>query len=550
VSHTFTEQLNDGFFDLNDMENFADDEEDMLPDEALGDTNALREEDNLSEKEDDINNNFGDEGLNNLENRMDSSIKRRRYRDDEDIEALDYLYHQNIGDEDNSEDGEDDSDAANMSAIEFFGKPNKKYLEKNTKKKNLTDGNEKSFESIHGDDVDSWDDESFEEKGKNWREGMMDDVKQKNNEVTSNIKENSDENYQIDNTKEKVVTEVHTDSTFVSQSRKLLTLTEQLEKEALAEKPWQMVGESSAVARPTNSLLETTPEFEVATKMAPMITIEHTLSIEDVIKQRIIEEDWDDVVPRELHDIGINQKNSEIPELSQEKSKLSLGALYEREYLKKATGYDTTAGEKETNEEKAKNEMKTIFTNICSNLDALSNYHFTPRPLADKTEIKSLATPAISMEEVLPLHFSNAKVSAPEESYGQKKGKESVLRGDTEMDKSEKKRFRQAKKAARRKERKAKRADENLISKLQPGLGLDNPYEKRKMREELQMARASGKIVSGEKDNNQDYSTSAKFFQSIQRGVQQSIQGDNSERQKRRKLDSLEIAGNSSALKL
>jgi len=64
------------------------------------------------------------------------------------------------------------------------------------------------------------------------------------------------------------------------------------------------------------------------------------------------------------------------------------------------------------------------------------------------------------------------------------------------------------------------------------------------------MARASGKIVSGEKDNNQDYSTSAKFFQSIQRGVQQSIQGDNSERQKRRKLDSLEIAGNSSALKL
>ena len=70
------------------------------------------------------------------------------------------------------------------------------------------------------------------------------------------------------------------------------------------------------------------------------------------------------------------------------------------------------------------------------------------------------------------------------------------------------------------------------------------------MREELQMARASGKIVSGEKDNNQDYSTSAKFFQSIQRGVQQSTQGDNSERQKRRKLDSLEIAGNSSALKL
>ena len=44
----------------------------------------------------------------------------------------------------------------------------------------------------------------------------------------------------------------------------------------------------------------------------------------------------------------------------------------------------------------------------------------------------------------------------------------------------ERKQLRNAKKAARRKSRQEKLADEKLISRLQPGLGLNNPYEKRK----------------------------------------------------------------------
>lgn len=97
--------------------------------------------------------------------------------------------------------------------------------------------------------------------------------------------------------------------------------------------------------------------------------------------------------------------------------------------------------------------------------------------------------------------------------------------------------MRNAKKAARRKGRKQTLADEKLISKLQPGLGLNNPYEKRKLREELQMARASGKVVVAKDDKayedegaaGKEYKTSAKFFQKMQENVESMVQGGGGE---------------------
>jgi len=165
--------------------------------------------------------------------------------------------------------------------------------------------------------------------------------------------------------------------------------------------------------------------------------------------------------------------------------------------------------------------MRSLFANLCSKLDALSNYHFAPRPLAaEEAEIKTSAAPAIALEEVLPLHVSDARAAAPEDVYNSKRGRESVLKGDSEMDQTERKRLRGAKKAARRKARKAKLADEKLISRLQPGLGLNNPYEKRKLREELAEARSRGKIITdGKMDaNSKDYTQSTSFFKNLQDG--------------------------------
>ena len=73
----------------------------------------------------------------------------------------------------------------------------------------------------------------------------------------------------------------------------------------------------------------------------------------------------------------------------------------EREYLKKTTGFDKDANEKQTEEDAAKEEMKRLFANLCSQLDALSNYHFAPRPVADEADVQNREdVPAIAMEEV------------------------------------------------------------------------------------------------------------------------------------------------------
>ena len=47
-----------------------------------------------------------------------------------------------------------------------------------------------------------------------------------------------------------------------------------LEAEQLAEKPWQLTGEVSAKARPTNSLLEADMDYDQGSKAAPIITEE------------------------------------------------------------------------------------------------------------------------------------------------------------------------------------------------------------------------------------------------------------------------------------
>jgi U3 small nucleolar RNA-associated protein MPP10 len=176
----------------------------------------------------------------------------------------------------------------------------------------------------------------------------------------------------------------------------------------------------------------------------------------------------------------------------------------------------------------------------------LSNYHFVPRPIADEADVRSVTTPAIAMEEVLPLHVSDARGFAPADIYGTKRGREGVLKGDSEMEQQDRKRLRNTKKTARRKVRKEKQADEKLLSRLQPGLGLNNPYEKRKMREELSVARAQGKVTDGQADMN-DYGASGTFFKRLQEEAESSI---HEKRNDGKNTNELRTTAKSSALKL
>jgi U3 small nucleolar RNA-associated protein MPP10 len=595
------EELNNGFFDINEMEAFADEEEDMLPEEVWEPTPKERtnksaenlksfhqrqregiesdnDEDNSDDDDDD------DKGLFNI-----NQSKRKKYREDDEIEALYSLYKApTYGD--NDDDNDDDNDAVNMTAADLFGAPNKKYLHKwkaqqakeNTSKKPPASKKGNANKESAKDDDDSWDAYHFETERADWGEGKDTEKKEgKVNEDDADADSGSGPDDDDDgsdgsdsdglpNTAAKqkegrtapkkqekpnaTKKPAKPKSKFLQQQEKLKEETERLQQELIQEKPWQMMGEASSGARPVNSLLDGTPEFQFASKMAPVITEAHTANLEDIIRQRILAEDWDDIIPRELPDVAWHKKRGELPEVSQEKAKLGLGELYEREFLKKAVGYDVDAAEKESEEEKAKNEMKQLFANICSKLDALSNYHFAPRPVADEAEVRPATTPAIAMEEVLPLHVSDARGAAPEEVYGKKRRREGILRSEAELEQvsfqtyhasvyhmcqdsvscffsscllqTERKRIRASKKTARRKSRKQKDADNKLIARVNPGLGLNNPYEKRKAKEETSMARAEGRIIQGRADDNTKYGSSNKFFKKLQDDVSKTLRDD------------------------
>ena len=225
----------------------------------------------------------------------------------------------------------------------------------------------------------------------------------------------------------------------------------------LKTKSWDMLGETSSRKRPENSLLEKDLDYQRTIKVAPTITEDVTKTIEDMIKQRIRDELWDDV-ERKMEDKAL-KPGRELEEVSTEKSKLGLGDVYARDYEENVLG---NASAKDIEKQKLHDEISGIWDELSSKLDAMSNYHFTPKPVVDDIQIKSNVA-SIQMEEVLPMGVSEASRLAPEEVYKKKRGREGVLVGEDELGTDERARKRRAKKAARRKASKPEKPTRKLL---------------------------------------------------------------------------------------
>ncbi len=197
----------------------------------------------------------------------------------------------------------------------------------------------------------------------------------------------------------------------------------ELEGEAVAPKAWLLQGETSARERPTASLLETHLEYDTAAKIAAPITEESTAELETLIKQRIRDQAFDDVVRK----VDVKDRVYRPPtELNQEKSKLGLAEIYEQEFVAQsaaaaagsagaaAGGASKAPSAAETALSKEHAAISELFAALSFKLDALSNFHYTPRAAATEASVQPLA-PAIAMEEVLPMGVSDAQAKAPQE---------------------------------------------------------------------------------------------------------------------------------------
>lgn len=244
-------------------------------------------------------------------------------------------------------------------------------------------------------------------------------------------------------------------STHERQKEKIRKKIEQLEKENLETKSWIMQGEVTAARRPKNSALEVELDFVHNTRPAPVITEEVTSSLEDIIKRRIAEEQFDDVQPKPT--LPSSAPKEQI-KLDENKSEKGLAEIYEAEYMQR-TGL---ASAPVSSSDALKNEAALLFKRLCLKLDALSHFQFTPKPVIEDMSIQA-NVPALAMEEIAPVAISEASMLAPEELFTG----EGPVKDEGELTREDRKRLRARKKHKRKAEKgnKVIKAKVQIISK-------------------------------------------------------------------------------------
>ncbi|XP_004623291.2 U3 small nucleolar ribonucleoprotein protein MPP10 [Octodon degus] len=379
-------------------------------------------------------------------------------------------------------------------------------------------GEEADEESISETDDDNDLEESEEDKqhkegSKRVTFALPDDGENKDTDML-NVKEDFDENK----------------SSFEKRQEKMNEKIASLEKELLEKKPWQLQGEVTAQKRPENSLLEETLHFDHAVRMAPVITEETTLQLEDIIKQRIRDQAWDDVVRKEKPKEDAYEYKKRLT-LDQEKSKLSLAEIYEQEYMK--LNQQKTAEEENPEHVEIQKMMDSLFLK----LDALSNFHFIPKPPVPEIKVVS-NLPAIAMEEVAPVSVSDAALLAPEEI--KEKNKAGDIKTAAEKTATDKKRERRKKKYQKRLKIKAKERRRKLLEKSNPDQA--GKCSKAVASEKLNQLTRAGK-ASLLKDEGKDKAlkSSQAFFAKLQDQVKMQISDAKKPEKKKKKKQDISV---------
>uniref|UniRef100_A0A8C0B8L7 U3 small nucleolar ribonucleoprotein protein MPP10 n=1 Tax=Buteo japonicus TaxID=224669 RepID=A0A8C0B8L7_9AVES len=354
--------------------------------------------------------------------------------------------------------------------------------------------------------------------------------KEASKKVTFSLPDDSETEDVTDVQLEKGIDPSEIKSSFEKRQEKMSKKIRSLEEELLEEKPWQLKGEVTGQKRPENSLLEETVLFDHAVRMAPVITEETTFQLEDIIKQRILDEAWDDVVPKEKPKEEAFEYKKRIT-LDHEKSKLSLAEIYEQEYMKL---HQQKTEEEENPEHK---EIQEMMDSLFLKLDALCNFHFTPKPPVPEVKIVS-NLPAISMEEVAPVAVSDAALLAPEEI--KEKNKAGDVKTDAEKTPTDKKRDRRKKKLRKRMKQREKEKRQKLLEKMKPEQG--TKLSKKAAAAKLKRLTKEGK-ASLLKDEGKDkvLKSSQAFFSQLQDQVKMQIKDANKLKKKQKQQKTLSV---------
>lgn len=315
-----------------------------------------------------------------------------------------------------------------------------------------------------------------------------------------------------------------------------------IEDANVGKKPWQLRGEIDSQSRPFNSLLESDFEHDVAARVQGSGDADVTVPVEDLIRQRIVDGLFDDVVrklPPDYESAKESRKKQQGPELSQEKAKEGLAELYEAEFVEErnriAKSAEAASGSvtKEADEQLSpeQQEVSKLFSRLSTKLDALSSLHFTPSApkLPDEMEVKPNVA-ALHAEEAIPEAVSDAALLAPREVHDPKTPTEP---GSSEINKAGRRRRRRKKKREISASNKEKESEEKRKAKSDPALAAQKRAERVLHRPGKMLQPAIAKPRKRAKQNGTlgvvrsgsvAYSKSTRFFGELQSTISRDLE--------------------------
>ncbi|KAF0726460.1 hypothetical protein AaE_009607, partial [Aphanomyces astaci] len=253
----------------------ADDEEDASEDEQSPDEDVVDGDDDdddkdLEDEEDVEDDDMDDDDDDELTSAPKKTLAKKRKRRDLEDGFFDWdemekaAEEEELNDDDDDEDGDENDDDDGDDDDDFEDEDDDGLNEKTATYKDLFD--EPTEEAAGGDEEDEEEEEEEEED-------TTRSLKRKSAELTDDQAEELAERGIL--------------STHQRRSTHLHDQIKSLEDEALGDKPWALKGEVKGMARPENSLLEADLEYDRPTKVAPIITVEVTQELEELIKTRI-----------------------------------------------------------------------------------------------------------------------------------------------------------------------------------------------------------------------------------------------------------------------
>ena len=164
------------------------------------------------------------------------------------------------------------------------------------------------------------------------------------------------------------------------------------EKMISNKKDWSTKGEVLGKERPKDSLLSKPMDFEVGLKAPPIPDREFTDKLENMIKQRILDDLFDDPIKKDI--INLNEQKKAENELDFEKSKRGLGEIYEDKYL----GNEKT----ESKIDEIKKECDDLCNKLFDIFKQMTNGSATPYGIKGKKEdsVNITNIPAIQIEDL------------------------------------------------------------------------------------------------------------------------------------------------------